>query len=307
MSQNNRFCVLLGATALSAVLSFGDGSAARAEAPSPSGAAPASSSPEGSSINQVLDRAQARSNEGAFLPPDQAFRLHAEATAPSQVRLSWEIADGYYLYRSRVKVASSSSQAQLGQLLLPAGQSKSDEYFGTQQVYHKELIATLPVIREGRGVPLTLPVQVTYQGCADAGLCYPPITKLVSIALPAVPGAAGGAGAAAAGASAALASGGASSGTSRAAAKPAAFVSEQDRYASIVRDGSLAGIIAFFFAAGLVLAFTPCVLPMVPIVSGIIVGQGQSVTAGRGFVLSLTYVLGMAMTYTAAGIAVAAV
>jgi len=307
MTPNNRFCVLLGAITLSVVLSFADESTARAQAPSPSSVAPASSSQGGSSINQVLDRAQARSNEGAFLPPDQAFRLHAEAAAPSLVRLTWEIAEGYYLYRSRVKVASSSSQAQLGQLLLPEGQRKSDEYFGTQQVYHKELIATLPVIREGRGVPLSLPVQVTYQGCADAGLCYPPITKLVSIALPAVPAAAGGSGAAAGGgASAALAGGNASSGASAGAAKPAAFVSEQDRYALIVRDGSLAGIIAFFFAAGLVLAFTPCVLPMVPIVSGIIVGQGQSVTASRGFVLSLTYVLGMAMTYTAAGIAVAA-
>jgi len=139
------------------------------------------------------------------------------------------------------------------------------------------------VVRSGGASALTVPVRVTYQGCADAGLCYPPITKTLSIT---------------------LGPGGAASGAATSAAAPV-FVSEQDRYASMVRSGSWLGLIAFFYAAGLVLAFTPCVLPMVPIVSGIIVGEGD-VTAARGFLLSLTYVMGMALTYTAAGIAVAA-
>jgi len=234
------------------------------------------------SIDQVLHRSQVRSNEGEFLPPDQAFRLIAQPQGADRIALTWEIADGYYLYRNRLKVATDAA-VKLGELALPTGQSKTDEYFGTQQVYHNELRAILPVVRSGGASALTVPVRVTYQGCADAGLCYPPITKTLSIT---------------------LGPGGAASGAATSAAAPV-FVSEQDRYASMVRSGSWLGLIAFFYAAGLVLAFTPCVLPMVPIVSGIIVGEGD-VTAARGFLLSLTYVMGMALTYTAAGIAVAA-
>jgi thioredoxin:protein disulfide reductase len=252
-----------------------------------------------SAIDQVLHRSEVKSNEGEFLPPDQAFRLFAQPQGPNRIALTWEIADGYYLYRNRLKIGTDSA-VKLGELVLPVGQSKTDEYFGTQQVYHNELRAILPVLRSGATAPLTVPVRVTYQGCADAGLCYPPITKVVSIALG--PGG-NAAGTTTSGARAAM-------GTGTAAAAPGAaaapiFVSEQDRYASMVRGGSWLGLIGFFYAAGLVLAFTPCVLPMVPIVSGIIVGE-KNVTAARGFVLSLTYVLGMALTYTAAGIAVAA-
>ena len=235
------------------------------------------------SIDQVLHRSQVRSNEGEFLPPDQAFRLIAQPQGADRIALTWEIADGYYLYRNRLKVATDAP-VKLGELALPTGQSKTDEYFGTQQVYHNELRAILPVVRSAGASALTVPVRVTYQGCADAGLCYPPITKTLSIT---------------------LGPGGAASGAAAASAAAPVFVSEQDRYASMVRSGSWLGLIAFFYAAGLVLAFTPCVLPMVPIVSGIIVGE-RDVTAARGFLLSLTYVMGMALTYTAAGIAVAA-
>jgi len=242
-------------------------------------------------IDQVLHAGQVKSNEGAFLPPDQAFRVFAQPQGAQRIEIVWEIADGYYLYRNRLKVATDAP-VKLGALALPVGQSKTDEYFGTQQVYHNELRATLPVLRSGLAGPLTVPVRVTYQGCADAGLCYPPITKVLDVSLPA------GSGAAAVAPAATLAAPAAAAGAS-------AFVSDQDRYASMVRGGSWLGLIAFFYAAGLVLAFTPCVLPMVPIVSGIIVGE-RNVTATRGFVLSLTYVLGMALTYTAAGIAVAA-
>jgi thioredoxin:protein disulfide reductase len=257
-----------------------------------------------SAIDQVLHRSQVKSNEGEFLPPDQAFRLFAQAQGPDRIVLTWEIADGYYLYRNRLKVATDAA-VKLGELVLPVGQSKTDEYFGTQQVYHSELRAVLPVVRSGANASLTVPVRVIYQGCADAGLCYPPITKVVSISL-----GASSSSAAASAASAVMGTGptAAASGTAAAAAPPnsaLAFVSEQDRFASVVRGGSWLGLIALFYAAGLALAFTPCVLPMVPIVSGIIVGE-KNVTAARGFMLSLTYVIGMALTYTAAGIAVAA-
>lgn len=265
-----------------------------------------------------------KSNAGEFLPPDQAFRLFAAPLSANRIRLTWEIAPGYYLYRNRLKISITSAGARLGALDLPVGQSKTDEYFGTQQVYHNELVATLPIERDTASAPLTVPVKVTYQGCADAGLCYPPITKLLPVSLPAAGGFGGspsvnpapGANAA----SAAAQAPGSPDGPAAAAASTPVFVSEQDRYASVVRNGSLAGIVAFFYLAGLFLAFTPCVLPMVPIVSGIIAGDAKSAETrrggahaapgsrggARGFSLSLVYVIGMALTYTAAGIAVAA-
>jgi thiol:disulfide interchange protein DsbD len=244
----------------------------------------------------AIDAALARkaSTESQFLSPDDAFKVQAEAAGADAVRLAWQIAPGYYLYRERLKISSPAAKVQLGTLVLPVGQSKTDEYFGTQQVYHNELVATLPVARAPGADALELPVSVTYQGCAEAGLCYPPITKTLNVTLP--PAVGPGTSISAAPTPSAVA-----------ASSPAAgFVSAQDRYASIIRDGSLLWVIGFFFAAGLVLAFTPCVLPLVPIVSGIIVGQGDNVTTGRAFTLSLTYVLGMAATYTAAGVAVAA-
>jgi thiol:disulfide interchange protein DsbD len=219
-----------------------------------------------------------------FLPPEVAFRLEAFADGPDRVRLEWEIEPGYYLYRSRISVATDPAVAQPGVLALPQGQKKSDEFFGEQEVYHDTLVATLPVSRSG-GRELELPVSVTFQGCAEAGLCYPPETRKLLVTLPAgvgsaaVPKAPGGAG---------------------------QFVSEQDRLAELIRSGNLALVLATFFGLGLLLAFTPCVLPMVPILSGIIAGQGDSVTTGRAFTLSLTYVLGMAFTNTLAGIAAAA-
>jgi len=224
----------------------------------------------------------ARSSGDDFLPVEKAFRFEASGDGSDRVRLEWQIADGYYLYRTRTKVETTSSAAQLGATQFPPGQVKSDEYFGKQEIYHHELAATVPVAR-ARGGNLELPLRVTYQGCAEAGLCYPPVTKNVSVMLRAGPAASLGPG-----------TGGAGSG-----------VSEQDWFAGLVR-GNLLLMLAGFFAAGLGLAFTPCVLPMVPILSGIIAGGGRNVTTGRAFALSLTYVLGMALTYTAAGVACAA-
>ena len=232
-------------------------------------------------IDAVLAQARA-SGSGAggdeFLDPDIAFQLAATADGPDRVKIIWEIAPEYYLYRNRLKVTTASTGVTLGPLALPTGESHTDEYFGEQEVYREELIATLPVARPG-GSALAVPLEVTYQGCADAGLCYPPITKTLNVDLPA---------------------GGTITGDS------AGFVSRQDWMAGFIRSGNLFLVIGFFFGAGLLLAFTPCVLPMVPILSGIIAGQGAGVTTRRAFFLSLSYVLGMAFTYTLAGIAAAA-
>jgi thiol:disulfide interchange protein DsbD len=225
-----------------------------------------------------------------FLPPDQVFHVGASAAGASAIRLDWWIRDGYYLYRSRLKV-SAADGVTLGALQLPAGKIKMDPYFGREEIYRKAVSGTVAVQDPAAARGGSLSLQVTYQGCADAGLCYPPITKTLTVALTA----GGTAGPAAGGATAS------SPGTAAASAQ-----SDQQSYTDLARSGSLLAMIAVFYGAGLLLAFTGCVYPTIPILSAIIVGQGRKVTTGRAFVLSLAYVLGMALTYTIAGTAFAA-
>jgi thiol:disulfide interchange protein DsbD len=248
-----------------------------------------------SDLDAVLDQAHKSSNDEDFLPPEKAFHFSATAAGPDRVQLDWIIAPGYYLYRDRIKIADDSNR--IGAPQFPEGQTKQDEYFGKQVVYHQELIATVPLTRPADTTsPLTL--RVTYQGCAEAGLCYPPITQPVTIAFTPAPG--GGAGGVS-GTAGIGAVGGAAT-----AVAATGYVSEQDRLAALLRSGSLLAVLAEFFVGGLLLAFTPCVLPMVPILSGLIVGHGAQSHPGRAFLLSLTYVLGMSVTYTITGVAFAA-
>ncbi|MCC7461685.1 MAG: protein-disulfide reductase DsbD [Gammaproteobacteria bacterium] len=230
-----------------------------------------------------------------FLDPDVAFRLEVQPEGPDRVRLRWSIAPRYYLYRDRIKVKTDTAGVSLGKTDFPPGILKNDEYFGEQVIYHDELIARVPLSRAaGRAQPLGL--AVTYQGCAEAGLCYPPITKTFDLRLP--PGGAAAGGTVGGGVLSTVSAGGATS--------SGAYVSEQDGLARLIVHGSILAMLAIFFGSGLLLAFTPCVLPMVPILSRLIAGQGPDVTPQRAFALSLTYVLGMALTYTAAGAAAAA-
>ncbi|MCU0977361.1 MAG: protein-disulfide reductase DsbD [Steroidobacteraceae bacterium] len=224
------------------------------------------------------------SQDDEFLHPDEAFQLSADAHGGDAVALRWVIADGYYLYRHRMAARSEDPGVTVGELSLPPGKPKTDEFFGEIQAYYQQAEVLVPVSRAPGADAFSL--KVTYQGCADAGLCYPPITKTVNVALPpagtpapsiAAPGGAGG-----------------------------GMVAEQDRLAAMVSTGNLALVMATFFGFGLLLAFTPCVLPMIPILSGIIAGQGTQATPSRSFMLSLVYVLGMALTYTVAGAAFAA-
>src|SRR5215472_13836874 len=192
-----------------------------------------------SGIDAVLG--SARTSGDDFLPPDQAFRFDALAEGTDRVRLNWEIAEGYYLYRARIKVKTTSTSAQLGAPEFPPGQVKTDEYFGKQEVYHHELIATVPVARASSG-PLDLPLEVTYQGCADAGLCYPPQTKTLSVRLP---GAAGASGSPDQGAPA---SGAEASGLPGSAAPPgahAAFLS-QEWFSNALRGNLLVALACFY-------------------------------------------------------------
>jgi thiol:disulfide interchange protein DsbD len=218
------------------------------------------------------------SNEDQFLPVDQAFVFTAIADGADRVLLDWQVAPGYYLYRHRTSAKTSTPGFSLGEIAMPDGKKKTDEFFGDVEVYYGILTATVPVTRPTGAS--SFEVEVTYQGCADAGLCYPPVTKTVAIELP-PPG-------------------------TPSTSDVAPMVSEQDRLSSLIAGGSLFAILASFFGFGLLLAFTPCVLPMIPILSGIIAGQGAAATPSRSFLLSVTYVLGMALTYTIAGAAFAA-
>jgi thiol:disulfide interchange protein DsbD len=256
--------------------------------------APDSHAASDADVDAVVNQTRASRSGDDFLPPEKAFLFSASAAGPDRVRLAWVIAPGYYLYRDRIKITADDREASLGAAEFPPGLVKVDEYFGKQVIYHDDLVVTQPVTRTaGRaaGGALTLPLSVTYQGCAEAGLCYPPVTRSVSVVLPGAPGSGAAASATPTSGSSAGASGSGSG----------AYVSEQDRLASLLRSGSLAAVLLQFFVGGLLLAFTPCVLPMVPILSGLIVGQGKRVTTARAFLLSLTYVLGMAITYTITG------
>jgi thiol:disulfide interchange protein DsbD len=227
-------------------------------------------------------------SEGDFLPVDQAFVLSASSPSPDLVLLRFDIADDYYLYRDKTKVVALTKDAQLGDPRLPRGEVEHDDYFGEQVIYRRELIVEVP-IAAAAGARM-VPLEVSFQGCADAGLCYPPTKKQLTVTL-----------------APASAPGAASTGAGD--LRPAPAQSETDALAERIRSGNLLAVLATFFGAGLLLAFTPCVLPMIPILSGIIVGagRGQPVSRGRAFSLSLAYVLGMALTYTVAGAAFAAV
>ena len=249
--------------------------------PVPAASAPAT--PGGMDAVMKGSRAQADN----FLPVDQAFRFDALADGSDRLRLNWEIAEGYYLYRSRIKISTSAGNVQLGTPQMPAGQVKNDEYFGRQEIYHHELVVTVAVARSAGGA-LEVPLQVSYQGCAEAGLCYPPQTKTVTVQLSGGTGASG------------------STGTAAPDSPASGADHDQNWFASQLRDDSPLVMIGLFYLVGLGLAFTPCVLPMVPILSGIIFGGGKSPSTGRAFSLSVSYVLGMALTYTAAGVACAA-
>ncbi len=237
----------------------------------------------------ALTSLKSTSSGDEFISPDEAFKVSAAASAPDRIDVIFQVHPGYYLYRGRIKfVAPDGQSAALGTPALPDGETKVDEYFGKQEVYHHDFTAHLPVSR-GSTAAFTLNLAITYQGCAEAGLCYPPITKNFAVAMPAAT-------AGSLSSAAAAAAGGGSAG----------YVSQQDRLAGMIRSGNIFLMSGAFFLAGLLLAFTPCVLPMVPIVAGLIAGGGASVTRGRAFMLSVAYVLGMAATYTAAGVAVAA-
>jgi thioredoxin:protein disulfide reductase len=225
------------------------------------------------------------SSQDEIVTAEDAFKASVAVVAPDRIEVTFKVNKCCYLYREKLKfVVPEGQPAQLGNPDMPAGKHKVDD-LGEHQVFHEDVLVKLPVVR-GSKEPFSLPLEVSYQGCNDdVGLCYPPETKTFTVKMPEATTVA------------ALSGSGSSVG---------GYVSEQDRLATLIKDGNIFLMVGAFFLAGLLLSFTPCVLPMVPIVAGLIAGQGAHVTRGRSFSLSLAYVLGMAATYTGAGVAVAA-
>jgi thiol:disulfide interchange protein DsbD len=249
--------------------------------------------------------------EEDFLEPDQAFKFSARMVDPHTIAVSYEIADGYYMYRERFKF--SATGATLGAPQYPPGKVKFDETFQKDvETYRHIVTVTIPVNANGM-----FSLTATSQGCADKGLCYAPqdsTVRLVAAPGAGSPASTAGMNAASAAAAAQPVPGDAPAPAPASAAAPAITApataagaasapSDMGAIAAILAGGKLLAIVPAFLVLGLGLAFTPCVLPMVPILSGIIVGEGAQVTRTRGFVLALTYSLGMALVYTALGVA----
>lgn len=248
-------------------------------------------------LNQDKDSGGGLGSEDEFLDADDAFRLIIDSAPNGEIIARWDIADGYYLYQDKFKfeLLDAPGRGQ-GTPVLSQAQEKNDPNLGLMMVYHKQAEARLPITGNGE---TQAKLKVTYQGCAEAGLCYPPINKTIPVILPAKATSAATAATtpdAATNIDTAHETAAASSSTT-----DAPPISEQDQLANALASGGWLTVLSFF-GFGLLLAFTPCVFPMIPILSSIIVGQGDKLSTRRAFLLSLIYVLAMAVTYTVAGV-----
>jgi thiol:disulfide interchange protein DsbD len=226
-----------------------------------------------------------------FLDPAVAFKFSA-TEKPGEVLVTYKIADGYYMYRERFAFTTRSGSTTIGEPQLPAGHVKFDETFNKNvETYRNELTIRIPV-KQAAG-PFDL--AVTSQGCADAGICYPPMERVYHVS---------GAALQPAGSVAAPA---AEQQTSAADEPWYERATSADYAQSLLQRGGFFAIIGLYFVAGAVLSLLPCSYPMIPILSAIIIGEGARVTRARGFALSLAYVIGMALVYTVLGVAAALV
>jgi thiol:disulfide interchange protein DsbD len=205
-----------------------------------------------------------------LLEPEKAFRFSARTPDEASIEVRFVIAEGYYLYRERLRFEAAGGGVRLGAPEFPQGAVHKDEFFGEMQVYRKDVRIRIPV--QGSG---NVDLKVTSQGCADVGVCYIPMESTAALRV-----AAGG-------------------------ATPGLSIFSSDVEIARLFQNSTPLVLAGFLVFGLLLAFTPCVLPMIPILSGIIAGEGRSLSKSRALSLSLAYVIGMALAYAIAGVAAA--
>ncbi len=249
----------------------------------------------------ALPAAQAANPED-LLEPEKAFRFSARALDAATLEVRFQIADGYYMYREKFRFETEPATVKLGKPGFPDGKVKQDEFFGRVETYRKDLVFRIPV----ESGAATFKLLVTSQGCADVGVCYVPQTQSADIKLVAASSGAGGApsGLFPSRGDGAL-EGRLAQGVSGApgmteTVRPAA--GSDFEIAALFQSDSTALVLASFFGFGLLLAFTPCMLPMIPILSGIIAGEGRDLGKLRALLLSLAYVMGMAVTYAIAGV-----
>ncbi|WP_373020429.1 protein-disulfide reductase DsbD [Thiomicrorhabdus sp.] len=236
------------------------------------------------SLTELNNLLSANNNEPELLEADDAFQFSAQVVNGT-VQANWNIAHDYHLYQDKIKVKVLNGDATLGELQLPKAEEIDDPLFGKTFVYHGQIQAVQPISSiNGNAV-----IEFEYQGCsAAAGVCYPPARKTIEISASEIQAAPQTENAAATLATATVAN--------------STDLSETDQIADTLKNSSVWIVIATFFVFGLLLAFTPCVFPMIPILSSIIVGQGDQLTTRRAFVMSLVYVLAMSVTYTVAGV-----
>ena len=206
-----------------------------------------------------------------FVPADQAFVFDFQQNQ-HDLNLTWQVKDGYYLYRKQINI--TPSQADIAEVKLPPGVWHEDEFYGKSEIYRKQLTVPITVNQSKSGATLT----ITYQGCADAGFCYPPETKTVPL----------------------------SEVSAGSAAAPAPAPATADPQEKPQPTAQLPFSALWALLIGIGIAFTPCVLPMYPLISGIVLGGKQRLSTGRALLLTFIYVQGMALTYTALGLVVAA-
>ena len=206
-----------------------------------------------------------------FVPADRAFVFDFQQNQ-HDLNLTWQVKDGYYLYRKQISIAPS--QADIAEVKLPPGVWHEDEFYGKSEIYRKQLTIPITVNQAKSGATLT----ITYQGCADAGFCYPPETKTVPL----------------------------SEVSAGSAAAPAPAPATADPQEKPQPTAQLPFSALWALLIGIGIAFTPCVLPMYPLISGIVLGGKQRLSTGRALLLTFIYVQGMALTYTALGLVVAA-
>lgn len=215
------------------------------------------------------------------LPPEQAFIFSSEILDNNTLLARWDIAEGYYLYRDKFQFTlTDENGVTLGMPVFPKGKIKVDEAFGRMEVYYKQVEIRLPLNRP-KLEKTDVKLETVYQGCADEGFCYPPMDASSGLSLP-------------------IDKVAMTTATANSASDLA--LSEEEELIQALSKGNIIWTILVFYGLGLLLTFTPCVFPMIPILSNIIVGEGENVTTRKAFIMSLVYVLAMAATYTIAGV-----